>query len=561
MKKIATLILLLCLSNAQSIDINALRMAQSKFNTGKSHQGSREEINQSRDKTILDATINPNMYMIGPGDVFRINIISSDDISMYSLVVSPSGNILIPSFGIINVNGISLKESLKKLKELVNDVNPAAKVHIQLSELREFNIKVIGHLDKPGLYTTNGASRISSIYDQIIYDQHENQKLNDEDIDKNQLKDSKDYKSKNEDYLNYIESDYNPQLSKRNIKLIRDGDTLNIDLTKFKISGDDIYNPYIHQGDILVLPFKKESIYIFGGIQIPGEYEYKSNENLKQLIEIAGGFKSNKNISNIEVTRLDNFVVNRRFSLNIDDIDSLILKPLDRIMVQYNNNHNRQEQIQITGEVKYPGTYSIDYGSTTIRDILDRSGGYTDKADKSKLYINNQSIAMIPDYEQERILFIDENSRSYEEKAYIKARFITSKGMIKTTSMDQLKDLLNYRISKDDIIHIPEVQDFIEIVGGVKHPGRYPHYEGFKIEEYIKKAGGKTKRASRKKYVIKSGTGQRLPYVSQTIINKGDVIFVPEKEEVNSWQLFKDILSTAGSIGTLIILIQNVGQN
>ena len=55
------------------------------------------------------------------------------------------------------------EESLKKLKELVNDVNPAAKVHIQLSELREFNIKVIGHLDKPGLYTTNGASRISSI--------------------------------------------------------------------------------------------------------------------------------------------------------------------------------------------------------------------------------------------------------------------------------------------------------------------------------------------------------------------------------------------------------------
>ena len=561
MKKIATLILLLCLSNAQSIDINALRMAQSKFNTGKSHQGSREEINQSGDKTILDATINPNVYMIGPGDVFRINIISSDDISMYSLVVSPSGNILIPSFGIINVNGISLKESLKKLKELVNDVNPAAKVHIQLSELREFNIKVIGHLDKPGLYTTNGASRISSIYDQIIYDQHENQKLNDEDIAKNQLEDNEDYKSKNEDYLNYIESDYNPQLSKRNIKLIRDGDTLNVDLTKFKISGDDIHNPYICQGDILILPFKKESIYIFGGIQIPGEYEYKSNENLKQLIEIAGGLKSNKNISNIEVTRLDNFTLNRRFSLNIDDIDSLILKPLDRIMVQYNNNHNRQEHVQITGEVKYPGTYSIDYGSTTIRDILDRSGGYTDKADRSKLYINNQSIAMIPDYEQERILFIDENSRSYEERAYIKARFITSKGMIKTTSMDQLKDLLNYRISKDDIIHIPEVQDFIEIVGGVKHPGRYPHYEGFKIEEYINKAGGKTRRASRKKYVIKSGTGQRLPYVSQTVINKGDVIFVPEKEEVNSWQLFKDILSTAGSIGTLIILIQNVGQN
>ena len=40
-------------------------------------------------------------------------------------------------------------------------------------------------------------------------------------------------------------------------------------------------------------------------------------------------------------------------------------------------------------------------------------------------------------------------------------------------------------------------------------------------------------------------------------IEKGDILFIPDRLEYNAWQVFKDILSTLGSIGALIIVIQN----
>ena len=92
-------------------------------------------------------------------------------------------------------------------------------------------------------------------------------------------------------------------------------------------------------------------------------------------------------------------------------------------------------------------------------------------------------------------------------------------------------------------------------------PGRYPYLSNYDFSQYLDLAGGQTKNATRKKFVIKAGTGQRLPYNNKIIIKKGDILFIPDKPEMDSWELFKDILSTLGTVGTLIILIQNVGVN
>ena len=37
------------------------------------------------------------------------------------------------------------------------------------------------------------------------------------------------------------------KLSKRNISIIRNGDTLDVDLERFKVNGDLKFNPYINQ--------------------------------------------------------------------------------------------------------------------------------------------------------------------------------------------------------------------------------------------------------------------------------------------------------------------------
>ena len=69
-----------------------------------------------REPIILDNSINPNEYIIGPGDEFDFNMISSDGSITISLLVSPTGDVLIPNIGNINVDGMILDEARNKIK-------------------------------------------------------------------------------------------------------------------------------------------------------------------------------------------------------------------------------------------------------------------------------------------------------------------------------------------------------------------------------------------------------------------------------------------------------------
>ena len=154
-------------------------------------------------------------------------------------------------------------------------------------------------------------------------------------------------------------------------------------------------------------------------------------------------------------------------------------------------------------------------------------------------------------------MIIPEQNRSAEEKAYIKARMLTKKGTIESTSFDHANSLLNLNVTKNDEIIIPENFDYIEVLGAVLKPGRYPFDENISFSKYINIAGGLTKTAMYKKYIFKAATGQRLRYSRKVTIENGDTIFIPEQLEFNRWTVFKDILATLGNAAALIVVIQN----
>ena len=539
--------------NAQTIDINALRMAQSQMGLSSGSDNTREEVNQSKSNIILDRVISPDHYIVGPGDLFRMNIISSDDISIYSLAVSPTGDILIPSIGIVNINGVTLRNAIDIQTDKIYKLNPTAQVHIQLAEIREFKVKIIGHLQKPGYYTVTPVTRISDIFNELLTER----KTKSESSQKDDQTDETELKNKEplpNDIIVY------PELSNRNIKILRYQDTIYVDLAKFGALGDDIYNPYLMQGDIIFIPFKERSVSIYGGIKIPGNYEYVKDEDLLGLIKLAGGLRKSSDPSKIEITRFISAKSKSTFSASLESGESIKIMPEDHIMIRYEQDYKRQDIVTITGEIKYPGVYSIRTGESDVQNILSRAGGYTRSADQTRFIINNKSISDIPDREKERIFLIEENNRSAEENAYIKARALTEKGTIESTSKNQLETLMSFKLTRNDEIYIPENFDYIEILGGISRPGRYPFSPEHNFENYLELAGGLNKNATRKKFIIKAGTGQRLPLNDNLQIGKGDILFIPDKLEYNAWQVFKDILSTLGSIATLIIIIQNTGK-
>ena len=537
----------------QTLDINALRMAQLKQGVNDISPNGMSTITQSKAKILVDRPIDEKKYIIGPGDEFNVNIISSEDISTYNLVVSPSGKVLIPSIGVVEINGLSLAEALKGIELFIQKVNPNAKIHILLSEIREFKVKVIGHLQKPGLYTVTPVSRVSDIFEEILTDleaSNKNKSL-EETNDNTEYSDENDEDQQIPDY---------PQLSRRNISILRNKDSIKVDLLEFGSNGSDLNNPFIQQGDIVSIPLMNHIVGVFGGIKIPGNYEYVRDENLAQLIKLSGGLRSDADPNKIEITRFKSPTKKYTFSTSLKEAQSIILSPEDHIMVRYEQDYKRQDIVYVSGEVKYPGLYSIEVGKTKIGEVLEKAGGYTSKADKTKLFINNKSISAIPDREKNRILIIPEENRSAEEKAYIKARMLTEKGTIESTSLTHAQSLMDLNVTKNDEIIIPENFNYIEVLGAVLKPGRYPFDMKIDYDDYIKLAGGVTNTATRKRFIIKAGTGQRLRFSRSVSIENGDTIFVPEEIEYNRWIVFKDLLTVLGNMAALIVVIQNATQ-
>ena len=524
---------------AQTLDINALRMAQSKISNSGYTNASRSNERQDQTRIKVEKPIDPKQYLVGPGDQFLVNIISSENLANYVLTVSPTGEILIPSVGIVQVYGQTLSSSIIKMETAIQSLNHSAQVFIILSEIREFKVKVVGHLQNPGFYTVTPVSRVSDLYEDILT------KLQSESFD-----------DQNAPQKNLPENIY-PEMSRRNIEILRDGEHIPVDLVKFGSTGIDGYNPFLQQGDVVRVPLKEHLVGIFGGIKIPGNYEFIPGEYLSQFVDLAGGLRPDADPNKIEITRFISSKEKFSFITTMSHADTILISSEDHIMIRYDQDYKRQDIVYITGEVKYPGVYAIEPGETTIGEALQKVGGFTSRADQTKLIINNRSIARIPDRENNRILLIPEENRSPEEKAYIKARMLTKKGTIESSSLEQAESLMDLPLVNKDQIVILENFNYIEILGAVLKPGRYPYTTDITYDEYVDLAGGLTETATRKKFIIKAGTGQRLPIKKTVQIENGDIIFIPEKMEYNKWIILKDVLLALGQVAALIVVIQN----
>ena len=406
-------------------------------------------------------------------------------------------------------------------------------------------------------------TRISDLYNLVISDFNEKKKsIFKEKIDRTYSESLgmqsilavDDFYSRKLGTENELESEIE-LLSKRNILILRKGDTLNVDLERFKVNGSHELNPYINQNDIIKIPYITEYFYISGGVQKPGKYEYKVNDALIDGIQIAGGFKPGVDLNNIKITRSFLNKPAKSFFINIINIEKIPLIGNDHIMVPHFSINEPHEMVTIDGQIKFPGKYPITSGITTVDDIIKQAGGFLTDSDSTKFYINNRTISSAPDRELERILLKEEINRSIEEKSYVKARIRTQKGSLEiATNISARKKHL---LTNNDEILIPKSFPYIEVIGAILSPGRYPFKDELKAAEYIEWAGGLSKNSSGKKFLVKSMTGQRFKLNNNYDLESGDIIFIAEKIEYNDeWFVFKEYLTSISQIAVLFYYIQ-----
>ena len=119
---------------------------------------------------------------------------------------------------------------------------------------------------------------------------------------------------------------------------------------------------------------EKRTVQILGEVQKPGEFVFSDNMTLKDLIFKAGGFTeaasesfielarrhnyAEANLTSDELVKLYQFNIDRKLNLDPKG-DTLHLQPFDYIYVRKAPSYYLQRTVYISGEVRYPGAYSI----------------------------------------------------------------------------------------------------------------------------------------------------------------------------------------------------------
>ena len=120
--------------------------------------------------------------------------------------------------------------------------------------------------------------------------------------------------------------------------------------------------------------------------------------------------------------------------------------------------------------------------------------------------------------------------------------------------------LLGYNLSVNDRVYIPVLISFIEVIGGVKNPGRYPYIEGYKVSDYIHEAGGKSDNYRGKIFIMNAANQKLKVSKKYDDIADGDTIFIETQENFNTWNKIKESMGLIGQLATLIAVIQSASN-
>ena len=108
----------------------------------------------------FDGALDPDAYIVGPGDHFEINI-WSPLARNFLLIVTPEGTLLIPSVGEIELAGRTLHEARELILAATMEAFPNGDISATLTETRRVRVHVSGLVKAPGTYELYASQRLA----------------------------------------------------------------------------------------------------------------------------------------------------------------------------------------------------------------------------------------------------------------------------------------------------------------------------------------------------------------------------------------------------------------
>ena len=476
----------------------------------------------------------PNdQYVLGAGDALRINIFGAQE-AQYTDSIGVDGYITIPFGGRIQIAGLSIEEAKERIIKILRTRGFATldkvstKLSITLLSYKKIQVTVVGAI-RSGNYQISAISSLFNVLSQaggpskfgsyrnielirnnqvikkidlyklILYGSFEdNSLLKENDVIrvpyyKKRVLALGQIKRKGFIELNEIETGENildvtggllEDAYSRNIS-IRRSNGVQYEIKSYSYEEFRKYKP--QSGDLIYFgkatDLIENKVTISGAVKRPDVFEWKQGQKISDIIKKADGLEKGYNADRGLVLRLQNDKSKQYLRFNIIDsignIDNdFYLKAGDSIQIFAVTPIDDIAQIQIYGQIKYPGTYSY-HKDIRIKDLILLAGGLNYAASLNNIEITRKKLPY--DISTNKSVTI----KSYEYNQYA-----------------NLNDSMDLVLQPWDIVSIKKMPDFkefrkVEIEGEVTYPGTYTLVsEKERVSLVVKRSGSLTSNAN-----------------------------------------------------------------
>lgn len=286
----------------------------------------------------LECAVDPDTYIVGPGDIFSFNIWGALE-EQVPLIVSPEGKLLVPSVGEIDVDRRPLSEVQALVLEKASSYYEKSRVTLTLEALRFFRVHVVGEVEYPGTYVAQAVDRVSSMIAEA--------------------------------------GGVTEWAWKRGIELRHpDGRIDFFDLAAFEQEGNLEQDLFVNGGSVVYVPpigLGKSLVKVEGDLESAGVYQIFRDETLLAFLQRIRVLERNTDLSKIAVIRREDASEGQGTDciLPFADADSLgvdcPLQDGDRVVLP-------SKYVYVKGSVQHPGAYPYVL-NLTAKDYAGMAGG------------------------------------------------------------------------------------------------------------------------------------------------------------------------------------------
>ena len=304
---------------------------------------------------------------------------------------------------------------------------------------------------------------------------------------------------------------------------------------------------------------------VTGSVHFPGEYPLTESMSLQDLIRAAGGTKDSAYLVDAEITRmfvdseqvasLRHIRIDKKTLIDLNSSSAFKLEPYDILSIKPIPLWREGESIELTGEFRFPGIYSLKSGETII-DIIERAGGLSERAYPKGAVFSRENLRLKEEEQKYRLISQleadlaaatlsasdpKEAAQAQSAANAMLSRLRNSKNqgrlVVNLDSMLKNKSRNSLLAKSGDILFVPQIPYAVSVSGEVQFPSSHLYDEGLKLDDYLKRSGGFTQNADNDRTFVVKANGSVMTKQgngwfskgsgSKNNIEAGDVVVVP----------------------------------